>query len=194
MAEGRKYGLCVVAGLQSLKQLYSHYGHYDGSTIFGQFGTSFFFRNTEPAIAKMISSMCGTETVTRQQKNKSFGANTFRDGVSYNEQQQKKALVEIDDLASLSIGECYALLPDPTVRVVRLQTPESKIYIRQSGFIERVENTQPEQQKFCEDPDTLIESDNENTEDGQSENSSNNQSNAGKNNSSAIEEPEFGIQ
>ena len=77
-----------------LNQLYSQYGHYDGSTIFGQFGTSFFFRNTEPAIAKMISSMCGSETITRQQKNTSFGANEFRDGVSYNEQQQKK-LVKI---------------------------------------------------------------------------------------------------
>jgi len=139
MAEGRKYGVCVLAGLQSLNQLYSHYGHYDGSTIFGQFGTSFFFRNTEPAIAKMISSMCGSETVTRQQKNTSFGANTFRDGVSYNEQQQKKALVEPDDLASLSIGECYTLLPEPAVRVSKMQTPEATLTDKNAGFIEQKE-------------------------------------------------------
>ena len=94
MAEGRKYGACVVACLQSLNQLYDHYGAYAGSSIFGQFGTCFFFRNTEPAIAKMFSSMCGSETITRQQKNTSFGANDFRDGVSYQETEKKKELVE----------------------------------------------------------------------------------------------------
>ena len=138
--------------------------------------------------------MCGTETVTRQQKNTSFGANTFRDGVSYNEQQQKKALVEIDDLASLSIGECYALLPEPTVRVARLQTPEAKIYTKHPGFIARLENTQSEQQQFYDDPEILIELDDVNTEDSKSENSSNNQSPAEEKNNSAIDEPEFGIQ
>ena len=92
--------------MQSLNQLFDKYGQYAGSSIFGQFGTSFFFRNTaEPALAKMISSMCGTETVTRQQKNTSFGANEFRDGVSYSEQQQKNPLIEIDDLANLAVGE-----------------------------------------------------------------------------------------
>jgi type IV secretory pathway TraG/TraD family ATPase VirD4 len=95
MAEGRKYGACILAGLQSLNQLYSNYGHYDGSTIFGQFGTTFFFRNSEPSIAKVVSSMCGMETVVRQQKNTSFGANEFRDGVSYNEHQQKNSYKKV---------------------------------------------------------------------------------------------------
>ena len=139
MAEGRKYGACILAGMQSLNQLYSQYGHYDGSTIFGQFGTSFFFRNTEPAIAKMISSMCGSETITRQQKNTSFGANEFRDGVSYNEQQQKKSLVEPDDLASLAIGQCYVLLPEPAVRLAKIQTEEATIKEKHQGFVEKEE-------------------------------------------------------
>lgn len=135
MAEGRKYGACVLAGMQSLNQLYSGYGHYDGSTIFGQFGTLFFFRNTEPSIAKMVSSMCGTETITRQQKNTSFGANEFRDGVSYNEQQQKKALIEVDDLAALSTGQCYVLLPEPKVRLAKIRTKEVLVPTKQPGFI-----------------------------------------------------------
>lgn len=156
MAEGRKYGVCVLAGLQSLNQLYSHYGQYDGSTIFGQFGTSFFFRNTEPAIAKMISSMCGNETITRQQKNTSFGANTFRDGVSYNEQQQKKALVEPDDLASLSIGQCYTLLPEPSVRVSKIQTPEATPTTKQHGFIARKEVARENLEVLDEDYDGFV--------------------------------------
>jgi len=137
MAEGRKYGACVIACMQSLNQLFDQYGQYAGSSIFGQFGTSFFFRNTEPAIAKMISSMCGTETITRQQKNTSFGANEFRDGVSYSEQQQKNQIVEINDLASLKLGECYALFAEPSVRLSKIQTPEAYIKDKNIGFIQR---------------------------------------------------------
>jgi len=137
MAEGRKYGACVIAALQSLNQLYDHYGAYAGSSIFGQFGTYFFFRNTEPAIAKMFSSMCGTETITRQQKNTSFGANDFRDGVSYQELEQKKELVEYNKLASLTIGECYTLLPEPSVRLSKIQIPQDKGKDTSEGFIQK---------------------------------------------------------
>ncbi len=137
MSEGRKYGACVIAALQSLNQLYDNYGHYGGSSIFGQFGTSFFFRNTEPAIAKLFSDMCGTETVTRQQKNTSFGANTFRDGVSYSEHQQKQSIVELNDLASLAVGECYALLPEPEVRLSKIQTDEDKAKDKNQGFVQK---------------------------------------------------------
>lgn len=138
MAEGRKYGACVLAGMQSLNQLYSQYGHYDGSAIFGQFGTSFFFNNKEPAIAKMISSMCGNEIITRQQKNTSYGANEFRDGVSYSEHQQKQPLVTEVDLANLSVGECYTLLPEPKVRLSKMHIPASSVKGKNIGFVARI--------------------------------------------------------
>jgi hypothetical protein len=161
MAEGRKYGACVLAGLQSLNQLYSNYGRYEGSTIFGQFGTSFFFQNKEPEIAKMVSSICGTETINRQQKNTSFGAHEFRDGVSYSEQQQQKDLVEYSDLANLSAGECFVLLPEPKVRIAKLQTPVVNLKDKNHGFIQaegittttynEVKNTVWEQDKEQDD-------------------------------------------
>ena len=137
MAEGRKYGACVIAGLQSLNQLYEKYGSYAGSAIFGQFGTSFFFRSTEPAIAKMISESCGSETITRQQKNTSFGANTFRDGISYSEQEKKRPLVDIEDLASLGTGQCYVLSSEPEVRLAKIKAPEAKVKDKNEGFIEK---------------------------------------------------------
>ncbi|MBY0542702.1 MAG: type IV secretion system DNA-binding domain-containing protein [Sphingobacteriaceae bacterium] len=165
MAEGRKYGACVLAGMQSLNQLYSQYGHYDGSTIFGQFGTSFFFRNTEPAIAKMISSMCGSETITRQQKNTSFGANEFRDGVSYSEQQQRKSLVEADDLASLAIGECYVLFPEPAVRLAKIQTKEVSVKEKHQGFVEKEGTVSKDEESASSEPDNLAIENIENDED-----------------------------
>lgn len=134
MSEGRKYGACVLAGLQSLNQLYSHYGQYDGSTVLGQFATKFFFRTDEPIIAKMISSMCGTKTITQQQKNTSFGANTYRDGQSYTEQERSRNLVDYSDLTKLEVGQCYALLPQPEVRITKIQVLENKLPDKNIGF------------------------------------------------------------
>lgn len=144
MTEGRKYGACVLAGLQSLNQLYEHYGYHAGSKIFGQFGTLCFFRNQEESIVRMISNMCGTETITRQQKNTSFGANEFRDGVSYNEQQTKKELVTQNDISSLAVGECYMLLPEPEVRLAKVQTPESKVAVKNEGFVQSLTSAKQE--------------------------------------------------
>ncbi len=123
MTEGRKYGACVIAGMQSINQLFENYGNYSGNIIFGQFATKFFFKNSEPAIAKMISELCGNTTISRQQKNISFGANDFRDGISYTEQEKNKLLVEYEDLAKLNVGECFVLLPEVKVRLAKLQVP-----------------------------------------------------------------------
>ena len=136
MSEGRKYGVCVIAALQSLNQLYDSYGQYAGSSIFGQFGTTFFFRNTETSIGKLFSSMSGTETITRQQKNTSFGANEFRDGVSYNEHQQRKELVEYSELSNLQTGECYTFLPEPKVKLSKMQVPEDRGKDKNQNFIQ----------------------------------------------------------
>ncbi len=160
MTEGRKYGACVLAGLQSLNQLYEYYGHHSGSKIFGQFGTLCFFRNQEDSIVRMIRNMCGTETITRQQKNTSFGANEFRDGVSYNEQETKKELVTHNDISSLAIGQCYMLLPEPATRLVKIQTPESRINSKHVGFLQSTKLLTKEQalseddQNIDVDPDS----------------------------------------
>ena len=137
MSEGRKYGSSIICGMQSLNQLYSIYGQYEGSSIFGQFGTSFFFRNTENIIARQVSAMSGMETITRQQKNTSFGANEFRDGISYSEHQQKKLLIEPSDLSSLATGECYVFLPEPEVRIAKIQIPHTNAPNKNHSFVAR---------------------------------------------------------
>ena len=124
MSEGRKYGACVMAGLQSLSQLNEAYGTYGASKLFGQFGTLCFFRNREESIARIFTHMCGKETRVHQQKNTSFGAHEFRDGLSFTEQEKQKDLVTYRDIASLGVGECYMLLPEPKVYLVKVHTPE----------------------------------------------------------------------
>ena len=134
-SEGRKYGACILAGLQSLNQIYENYGRYAGSSIFGQFGTNFFFRNQEPDVGKMLSSISGKETITRHQKNTSFGANEFRDGVSYNEQEHNKNLLEYSDIAGLAVGECYVLLPESKVRLAKIKVPKASVFDKNKNFL-----------------------------------------------------------
>ena len=147
MNEGRKYGACILAGLQSLNQLYEYYGRNTGSSIFGQFGTNFFFRNNEPEVGRLVSSMCGMETVLKHQKNTSFGANEFRDGVSYNEQERRRNLVEYSDLANLKVKECFVLLPEPEVRVGRIEVPSAKLQNKNEGFCTRSDDANISQSK-----------------------------------------------
>ena len=139
MQEGRKYGTCVLAGLQSSSQLFSHYGQGDASNLFALFKTKFAFQSDDPMMGRLYSSICGSETITRQQKNTSFGANEFRDGVSYNEQQQEKPLVKVEDFALLGLGECFTLLPEPAVRLSKMKTPEAKVPDKNQGFVEKEE-------------------------------------------------------
>ncbi|MCP3848648.1 MAG: type IV secretion system DNA-binding domain-containing protein, partial [Gammaproteobacteria bacterium] len=136
MTEGRKYGASVIAGVQSINQLYENYGERAGSSIFGQFGTCFFFKTTESVIAKMITARCGTETIVRHQKNTSFGANSLRDGVSYSEHLERKNLVEFNDIAQLSVGECFVLLPEPEVAVSKIKVPEADTQNKNKGFVQ----------------------------------------------------------
>jgi len=98
--------------------------------------------------------MSGNETVTRQQKNTSFGANEFRDGISYSEQQQKKLLIEPSDLASLATGQCYAFLPEPRVRIAKIQTPEISLVAKNKSFVAKA---QVEEGAKEEDTDTASE-------------------------------------
>lgn len=111
MAEGRKYGACVLAGLQSTSQLYKHYGDADSSNLIGLFKTKFMFASDDPRMGDLYSKLCGNSTIISQQKNTSFGANEFRDGVSYNERKEKTPLVSYEEFGKLNVGEFILCFP-----------------------------------------------------------------------------------
>lgn len=80
--------------------------------------------------------MSGRETMIRQQKNTSFGAHEYRDGVSYSEHAKEKDIIEHDDLVNLSVGECFVFLPKPEVRLAKVEIPQAKKDDRNHGFIQ----------------------------------------------------------
>ena len=139
MQEGRKYGSCVLAGLQSTSQLYSHYGDAEASSLIGLFKTKFAFQSDDPRMGELYSKLCGTTTIISQQKNTSFGANEFRDGVSYNEKKANSPLVSYEEFGKLNVGECYTLLPLSSVRLSRMQVPRAQVADKNLWFDEAEE-------------------------------------------------------
>ena len=117
----RKYGGCVLAATQSFNQIFAHYGRNSGSVMLGQFNTNIIFRISEVEEARIIAKRIGEIEYINQQKNISYGANEFRDGVSYTEQEKKKDLISISDLSNLEVHQAYILLPEPEVSTVKIK-------------------------------------------------------------------------
>ncbi len=142
MSESRKYGGCVLAATQSINQLLENFGTHTANHIFGQFATKFLFRSDDPTSAKIISSIFGELEYSHQQKNTSFGANEFRDGISYTQQQRHKTLITTDNLASLADHECFVGLPEPQIRIAKIKIPlAKKAQDIHQGFIMREYDT-----------------------------------------------------
>ena len=78
MAESRKYGGCVMAGVQSFPQLTNTYGHHQAQSILDLFNTKIFFRNTDPNTTQWISKVLGEAETTEHIENLSYGATRLR--------------------------------------------------------------------------------------------------------------------
>lgn len=113
MAEGRKYGGCVLAGIQNFPQLYHVYGQNQAQSILDQFNTKIFFRNTDPTITGWISKVLGEAETTEQQENLSYGAHSIRDGVSLSPQTRTKPLILPTEIANLQDLEALIKFPGP---------------------------------------------------------------------------------
>ena len=105
LAEGRKYGGCIVAGVQNTHQLKEIYGNNGANSLLDLFNTRFIFRVGDEETARASSNLLGKQEIKEQEEQLSYGANTMRDGVNINTQERSKALVlstEIMHLEDLS--------------------------------------------------------------------------------------------
>ena len=111
LAESRKYGGCLLAGVQNFSQLREIYGLDATRAMLDQFNTQFFFRSTDPETTTWISKILGEAEETEVIENISYGANTMRDGVSLNQQTKTKPLVLPTEIATLPDLECFVKYP-----------------------------------------------------------------------------------
>jgi type IV conjugative transfer system coupling protein TraD len=111
LAEGRKYGGCLLVGFQSKPQLEEIYGRQGTEAMLDLFNTKVFFRCTEPSTQAWIAKVLGDKEEAEHQENISYGAHSMRDGVSLTRHTRQKPLVMPSEFSQLNDLECYVKLP-----------------------------------------------------------------------------------
>jgi len=138
LAQGRKYGACMVAGIQNIAQLDRIYGKSGAQELLDLFRTKFFFAVSDNNIAEYASKSLGEIEINETKESLSYGSNTMRDGVNINSSEKIKRLVLPDEVKNLAPRTCYVKLcgkyPITKLRV-RLQVlSKSMIFIYRIWF------------------------------------------------------------
>lgn len=129
LAESRKYGGCIIAGIQSIAQLEDIYGSNLSASLLDNFNTKVFFRAMNPDTARWISRVLGSVEQEEINENLSYGANTMRDGVNLSNQVKTHQLVTEGEIMSLKDLEAYIKLPDnfPIAKLkMKIEKPRPK--------------------------------------------------------------------
>ncbi len=97
----RKYGLCVVLGVQDFSQLYEIYGHDLAKTIISGCQTKLLLRVTDGAAAKLLAELMGQAEVDEKEETLSYGLNAQRDGVSIFARRSMRDIVLTSEILTL---------------------------------------------------------------------------------------------
>lgn len=86
----RKYGGCMVFGMQQVSQIQDIYGRERARTIVGQCANKLILRANDNETAEMMSAILGERVMHRVSENTSYGANSIRDGVGISPREEKE--------------------------------------------------------------------------------------------------------
>jgi len=111
LAEARKFGGCMVVGLQSYSQLCQLYGHDGARTLSSLLNTRLMFRQSDPEVAAWSAKNLGETQYLEAREGLSYGADTHRDGVSIQHIGQHQSVVSASDILRLENLQCYLRLP-----------------------------------------------------------------------------------
>jgi type IV conjugative transfer system coupling protein TraD len=111
LAKARKFGGCIVIGIQNFAELEEEYGHKGARSISSLLNSRYFFREPDPDIAKWSAENFGEIVAEEVREGISYGANTMRDGISINRVETRKPLVNYSEIMSLDDLHAYVRLP-----------------------------------------------------------------------------------
>lgn len=111
LSESRKFGGCIVIGIQNYAQLSKLYGHDGAKEISSLLNTRFMFRQPDPEMARWSANNFGEAIFDEVREGISYGANTMRDGISINRVEVKKALVSFSEIMGLPNLKSFVRLP-----------------------------------------------------------------------------------
>ena len=132
----RKYGLCMVLGVQDFSQLYEIYGHDLAKTIISGCQTKLLLRVTDGAAAKLLAELMGQAEVDERDESLSYGLAAQKDGVNLMTRRQLRDVVLTSEILTLPDMTGYLMVPGdyPIGKVKYGFVPTDK---NVSGFIER---------------------------------------------------------
>jgi len=133
LAEVRKFGGCMILGVQNIAHLRSVYGTHDAQTIADLCNTRLFLRSNDADVARWVSNQLGEADIEEMRESISYGANTMRDGVSLQRQRTVRPIVLGSEIQSLNDRDAYLQLPGQWP-ITKLTFPLKLIKSNISGF------------------------------------------------------------
>ncbi len=110
-AQSRKFGGCLVAGVQSIAQLRKVYGQHAADEISTMCNTRIFFRSPSNEAAVWTSKELGQHEIEEMQEGISYSESAMRSGISINKHTIQKDLVNAAEIMQLQPLEAYVRLP-----------------------------------------------------------------------------------
>lgn len=119
LATHRKFGVCVVSGVQSESQFFSSMGKDRGETVMNCFNTVLALRANEPSMQERMAKRLGRMEMDTVSRNQALAVTEWRDGAGLNKSENEKWLVMPSEIGSLADCEGFLKLPGrlPAARV-----------------------------------------------------------------------------
>jgi hypothetical protein len=111
LTEGRKYGACVVAGVQNMGQLRQNYGPDRAEVLMSLLNTKAFFRLPEPRTAKWCEDAIGSAVIEHVGESIRYGTSQTMDGAQLSPHRTTEPIVMAGDIARQPDLHCYLTLP-----------------------------------------------------------------------------------
>jgi type IV conjugative transfer system coupling protein TraD len=108
LAEGRKYGACMVLGFQTMAQIQEIYGTRGTKSLSELMVNKFLFQAVDFDNALLLSRFFGERQILESHENVSFGANEIRDGVSLTHHKKTESIIRASDLMELKPLHFYS--------------------------------------------------------------------------------------
>jgi type IV conjugative transfer system coupling protein TraD len=110
-AEARKFGGCLVAGMQSISQLRKIYGNHAAEEISNLCNTRIFFRDPSFETAQWASKELGESETEEMKENVSYSESAMRSGISITNQRLKQQIISASEVMHLNDLEAFVRLP-----------------------------------------------------------------------------------
>lgn len=110
-AEARKFGGCLVAGMQSISQLRKIYGQNAAEEISNLCNTRIFFRDPSFDTAQWASRELGEIETEEMKENVSYSESAMRSGISISSQRYQKQIISPSEVMHLNDLEAFIRLP-----------------------------------------------------------------------------------